>query len=58
MPKYNVPIDITADSTADIAPLVQAIETLLRIVKPADLVKLAAKVKAKPSLVTTALKFI
>ena len=53
-----IPVSITADNQQQLQDAALAVNTILKHVTPANLIKLAAKIKANPSLVQTALKFI
>jgi len=55
---YTIPIEITASSKDELSATASAIQIILKHVSSSNLIKLASKIKANPSLVQTALKYI
>jgi hypothetical protein len=53
-----IPVTITVANQDELQEAAMAVNTVIKHVSPVNLIKLAAKIKANPSLVQTALKYI
>lgn len=58
MPKYVVKIEVDADNPQQVQQLGNLVQYAITHIPHEDLAKLLSKVKEKPGIVKTALKFI